>query len=310
MSRAPLHALQGFIAAARTGNLSRAAESMHLTVSALSHQVRALEQRLEMTLLVRGPRGISLTAEGQQLFDRIAPHFEAIEHALRPRCGMRDDVLTLSVLPSLASSWLVPRLGSFVARHPEIEINLQSNVELVDFAKQTAIDAGLRFGLGSWPGVEAEHLFDDFVTPIAAPSLIKRLGKPKLADLGRFPLLGDPAGRWPTWFERYGGTPPKRYVAVFNDSESLHRAAVEGMGVALGRLTLSRSMIESGRLVQLSPKRLRAEYSHYLVYPQRSLRHRGFAAFREWLLDEARAYAPLMQEPEVSKKEATRRSID
>lgn len=291
MSRPPLHALQGFVAAARAGNLSRAAESLHLTVSALSHQIRGLEERLGQRLFVRGARGVELTADGQSLFDRVSPHVDAIEQALQPYRARRDDVLTITLMPSFASSWLVPRLPRFLAAHPHIEINLQSTVNKVDFERQTDIDAGLRYGPGEWPGLRAVHLFDDWVAPTVSPELVERLGRPTLETLGEFPLLGAPGGRWSDWFQQFGGTPPKRYVATFDDSETMHRAAVEGLGVALGRLTLMRPMVEAGRLVTLFEERLKSEFAHYLVFPERSERHRGLQAFREWLLQEAQVYA-------------------
>ena len=291
MSRPPLHALQGFVAAARAGNLSRAAESLHLTVSALSHQIRGLEERLGQRLFVRVARGVELTADGQCLFDRVSPHFDAIEQALQPYRARRDDVLTITLMPSFATSWLVPRLPRFLAAHPQLEINLQSTVNKVDFERQSDIDAGLRYGPGEWPGLHAVHLFDDWVAPTATPELVERLGRPTLETLGDFPLLGAPGGRWSDWFRQFGGTPPKRYVATFDDSETLHRAAVEGLGVALGRLTLMRPMVEAGRLVTLFDERLKSEFAHYLVFPERSGRHRGLHAFRDWLLEEAKAYA-------------------
>ena len=120
MERAPLNALVVFVTAARAQNLTRAAERLHLTVSALSHQVRALEQRLGVSLFVRGPRGLKLTAEGALLLERVAPHLDAIDAALRPLCTRREDVLSISALPSLASSWLVPRLPRFVAQQPAL----------------------------------------------------------------------------------------------------------------------------------------------------------------------------------------------
>ena len=291
MSRPPLHALQGFVSAARNGNLSRAAESQHLTVSALSHQIRGLEERLGQRLFVRSARGVELTADGQNLFDRVAPHVDAIEQALQPYRARRDDVLTITLMPSFASSWLVPRLPRFLAAHPQIEINLQSTVNKVDFERQTDIDAGLRYGPGEWPGLRAVHLFDDWVAPTMSPELLERLGRPTLESLGGFPLLGAPGGRWSDWFAEFGGSAPKRFVATFDDSETLHRAAVEGLGIALGRLTLTRPMVEAGRLVTLFDERLKAEFAHYLVFPERSERHRGLQAFRAWLLQEAQDYA-------------------
>lgn len=293
MSRLPLHALQSFLYAARLGNLSRAAERLHLTVSALSHQIRGLEERLDRRLFDRGPRGIRLTGDGQQLFDAIADAFGQIEHALRPRSAGRDDVLTLSLLPSLASSWLVPRLGSFLASNPQIEINLQSSVALVDFERDSTVDAALRYGPGHWPGVEATHLFDDWITPLASPQLLARLDtRTELSDeeLAKLPLLGDQTNRWRDWFTSAGVRAPKRFLATLDDAETLHRAAVSGLGVAMGRLTLARPLIEAGLLVELSPRRMKSDFAHYLVHLPRSNGHRGLQAFRAWLLEQAQKY--------------------
>ena len=287
MSRPPLHALQGFVAAARNGNLSRAAESLHLTVSALSHQIRGLEERLGQRLFRRNARGVELTDDGRELFDRVASHFDALEQALQPFRTRRDDVLTISLMPSFAASWLVPRLPRFLAAHPQLEINLQSTTALVDFDRERSIDAGLRFGRGQYPGLETMHLLDDWVTPTASPALIERLGMPTLETLDQFPLLGAPGGRWSEWFAQFGGTLPTRFVATFDDSDTLHRAASEGLGVALGRLTLARPLVDAGRLVLPFAQRLKAEFAHYLVYPARSASHAGLHAFRDWLSAEA-----------------------
>jgi len=287
MSRPPLHALQGFVAAARSGNLSRAAESLHLTVSALSHQIRGLEERLGQRLFQRNARGVELTDDGRELFDRVASHFDALEQALQPFRTRRDDVLTISLMPSFAASWLVPRLPRFLAAHPQLEINLQSTTALVDFDRERSIDAGLRFGRGQYPGLETMHLLDDWVTPTASPALIERLGMPTLETLDQFPLLGAPGGRWSEWFAQFGGTLPTRFVATFDDSDTLHRAASEGLGVALGRLTLARPLVDAGRLVLPFAQRLKAEFAHYLVYPARSASHAGLHAFRDWLSAEA-----------------------
>lgn len=308
MSRPSLYALQGFVSAARHGNLSRAAKALHLTVSALSHQIRGLEEQLDQRLFVRNARGVELTADGRRLFERVADHLDAIEHAMRPYRARRDDVLTLTVLPSFATGWLVPRLPGFVDRHPQLEINLLSSAAPVDFDRETEIDAGLRFGPGQWPGLRAIHLFDDWVTPTASPALIQRLGQPTLRTLERFPLLGS-SDYWSPWFERYGGTPPRRFVANFDDTETLNRAAVEGLGVALVRLTLVRPLVKAGLLMKLFSECLKTERAHYLVYPPRSDDHAGLAAFREWLLAEARTYAALdsAQPPEETRAPAGKR---
>jgi LysR family transcriptional regulator, glycine cleavage system transcriptional activator len=294
MNRPPLHALQGFIAAARSGNLSRAAESLHLTVSALSHQIKAMEERLGYRLFVRGSRGIRLTDDGQRLFDAVAPPLEAIEHALRPFATRRDDTLTISLIPSMASAWLVPRLGDFLARHPGIEFSLQSTAELVDFERQTGIDAALRSGSGRWPGLVAEYLFDEALTPVASPALLQRLqgelGTPTLHELHRWPMLGDPGGYWERWFAHFETPKPSRYVALFDDADTMQRAAIAGVGIGLARMTRARLLLDSGVLQQVVPETLRSDYAHYLVYPQRSQDHAGVRAFREWLLEQARLY--------------------
>lgn len=283
MSRPPLHALQGFVAAARLGNLSRAAASMNLTVSALSHQMRQLEERLGQPLLVRQPRGVTLTLEGQRLLEQVGPHLDAINEAFQPYAARAEHVLTISAVPSMASAWLVPRLGHFVAEHPQIEINLQSSERLVDFERQRQFDAALRLGSGQWPGLVVEPLFDEWLVPMASPALIERMGGIDRVPLNQWPLLGDPDGAWGAWFALSGQNPPPRFVAVLDDSEAHHRAALDGVGVALGRVTRARLLLDSGQLVALSSLRLKTAWPHWLVYPQRSASHRGFLAFRDWL---------------------------
>ena len=290
MSRVPMQSLQGFVAAARAKNLSRAAERLNLTVSALSHQMRGLEERVGRKLFDRGPRGLALTAHGQQLFDQVGPAFDTVERALRGLKARRDEQLTISAMPRIAGGWLVPRLPAFVAAHPEIELTIQSSVEIVDFERE-AVDAALRFGPGNWPGVTAEPLFDEWIAPVASPGFVAAHGVDICATLPDVPLLGSPSDRWKAWFRTFGGTPPKRYVATFNDSEALLRASAEGLGVALAPLTLARPLIDAGKLVLLTSDCMRADYSHWLVYPPRSDAHAGLKAFRDWLLAEAAVYA-------------------
>jgi LysR family transcriptional regulator, glycine cleavage system transcriptional activator len=311
MSRPPLHALQGFVVAARSGNLSRAAESMHLTVSALSHQIKALEERLGYRLFVRGSRGIALTDDGRRLLEGIEPHLDAIERALRPFAARRDEVLTVSLIPSMASAWLIPRLSGFLAAHPQLEFHLQSTAELVDFARDVSVDAAIRSGSGQWPGLIAEHLFDESLVPVASPTLIRRLqpqlGNPSLRELHRWPLLGDPGGYWERWFAHFGTPRPARYVANFDDGDAVQRAAVEGVGVGLGRITRARPLIEADLLQPLLAESLHTDYAHYLVYPPRSQAHAGLRAFRVWLLEEAKAFATSQAKAQVKTSARSKR---
>ncbi|MDR6643806.1 LysR family glycine cleavage system transcriptional activator [Luteibacter sp. 1214] len=290
MSRLPLGLLQGFVLVARTGKLSRAAEHLNLTVSALSHQIRNLEERLGRSLFDRGPRGVTLTADGAHLLDAIGHHFEGIEHALNRYESRHEDAVTLSVMPSVASSWLVPRLPKLVGAHPELELSLSSSVSVVDFDREPTIDVAFRYGLGSWPRTKSDRLFGEYIVPIASPSLVRKMGGLPDVSLAGWPLLGDPSGRWNDWAEAFGMPLPSRYVARFDNTEHLQRAVLEGMGVALGRLVMARSLIECGALTVLCKERLRVAEAYYLVYPKRSESHSGVGRFREWLLGEAREY--------------------
>ncbi|MBB6189760.1 LysR substrate-binding domain-containing protein [Rhodanobacter sp. MP7CTX1] len=291
MGKLPLGLLQQFVLVARLGNLSRAAAQANLTVSALSHQMRQLEERLERRLFERGPRGVTLTVEGCSLLEAVGEHFDGIEHAMSRYHQRRHEALTLSASPGIMSSWLVPRLPRLVAAHPELELSLQSASVLVNFEREP-VDVGLRYGRGEWPGLHSERLFGEWIAPVAAPELIAQMGDADPSDLSQWPLLGDPhpANRWLDWFARFGGTPPKRYVAHFDTVDALRHAALEGLGVALGRMVTSKSLIDAGRLRVLGGNYLPVADAYWLVYPPRSQEHRGLQVFRDWLLAEAADY--------------------
>jgi LysR family glycine cleavage system transcriptional activator len=235
------------------GNLSRAAAAMNLTVSALSHQMRQLEERLGHPLLVRQPRGVTLTLRASACWNRWARIWM---RSTKPSSPMprAEHVLTISAVPSMASAWLVPRLGHFVAAHPQIEINLQSSERLIDFERQRQFDAALRLGSGQWPGLVVEPLFDEWLLPMASPALIERMGG---TDRAAEPMAA--AGR-PRWCGAHGLTersaPPSRFVAVLDDSEAHHRAALDGVGVALGRVTRAPAagLRPTGGTVQPAPE--------------------------------------------------------
>jgi LysR family transcriptional regulator, glycine cleavage system transcriptional activator len=305
MSRVPLSLLQQFVQVARLGNLSRAADQANLTVSALSHQMRQLEERLERRLFERGPRGVTLTVEGCSLLEAVGEHFDGIEHALSRYRERRHDALTLSASPGIISSWLMPRLPRLLSAYPELELNLQSSSALVNFERE-AVDAAVRYGKGQWQGLRSERMFGEWIAPVAAPELVERMAGADPLDLLSWPLLGDPNpnNRWNDWFAQYGAKPPRRYVAHVDTVDALRHAALEGLGVALGRMVTSKSLIDAGRLVVLGDRYLPVPEpeAYYLVYPPRSEDHRGMSTFREWLLGEADAYCQQM--PQLRRDEA------
>jgi DNA-binding transcriptional LysR family regulator len=295
MGKLPLGLLQHFVLVARAGNLSRAAAQANLTVSALSHQIRQLEERLEQRLFERGPRGVKLTIEGCTLLDAVGEHFDRIEHALSRYRKRTHDTFTLSASSGIMSGWLVPRLPRLVAAHPELELNLQSGSTLVNFEREP-VDAALRYGRGEWEGLHSERLFGEWIAPVAAPELVAKMGDADPRDLSLWPLLGDPnpSSRWKDWFAKTGGTPPRRYVANFDSFDAQRHAALEGLGVAMGRMVMSKSLIDAGRLTVLGDRYLPVEDAYWLVYPPRSLEHRGLQLFREWLRVEADDYCRQM----------------
>jgi LysR family glycine cleavage system transcriptional activator len=291
MGKLPLALLQQFVLVARLGNLSRAAAQVNLTVSALSHQMRQLEERLERRLFERGPRGVKLTVDGCTLLEAVGEHVDGIEHALLHYQKRRNETLTLSASPGIMSGWLVPRLPRLVAVHPELELNLQSGSTLVNFEREP-VDAALRYGRGEWAGLHSERLFGEWIAPVAAPALVARMADADPSDLSHWPLLGDPnpSSRWKDWFAKVGGTAPRRYVAHFDSFEAQRHAALEGLGVAMGRMVMSKSLIDAGRLTVLGGRYLPVDDAYWLVYPARSKEHSGLQVFREWLLAEADDY--------------------
>ncbi|CAM1000295.1 Biotin transporter BioY [Rhodanobacter sp. Root179] len=298
MGKLPLGLLQQFVLVARQGNLSRAAAQANLTVSALSHQMRQLEERLEQRLFERGPRGVKLTTEGCSLLDAVGEHLDRIEHALLRYRKQAHDTFTLSASAGIMSGWLVPRLPRLVAAHPELELNLQSGSTLVNFEREP-VDAALRYGRGKWEGLHSERLFGEWIAPVVAPELVAKMAGADPHDLSQWPLLGDPnpSSRWKDWFAKVGGSPPRRYVANFDSFDALRHATLEGLGVAMGRMVMSKSLIDAGRLMVLGERYLAVEDAYWLVYPTRSKDHPGLQVFRQWLLAEADDYCSNLPVP-------------
>jgi LysR family glycine cleavage system transcriptional activator len=171
----PMQALRAFEAAARAQSLSRAAEALSVTHGAVSHQIKALEASLGVRLIERAGRGIRVTEEGARLASRLRVALAEIADAVREasqRSNPRQ--LRVSVMPSFAARWLLPRLGSFLAKHRDIDLDVRSNMALVDFRRDDA-DVAIRYGLGKWPDVEAELLMGDTFFPVCSPRLAAKL---------------------------------------------------------------------------------------------------------------------------------------
>lgn len=281
----PLAALKAFEAAARLGSFSRAAEESYVTHGAVSHQVKALEEMVGVPLFARNGRRVALTAEGKALADRVRAALRDIADAIES-AGRRDrgNQLTVSMLPSFAARWLMPRLGRFMEKHPDIAVNVHASLALANFTRD-GVDMAVRFGRGGWPNVEAEKLMDDERFPVASPRLNRGKLPLRPADLAKFRLLSTDDEPWTPWFRAAGVKLPEPHGPIFNDAAMMVQAAVDGGGIAYARKSITQGDLAAGNLVRVFDIALKAEGSYYLVYPPGKLPGKVLA-FRDWLFAE------------------------
>lgn len=288
----PLNALRAFEAAARYLSFTRAAEELRVTQAAVSHQVKALEERLGVALFRRLTRGLRLTDEGQALLPDLRDGFDRLAHAVE-RVGRRGSQgrLTVSLLTTFALSWLVPRLPRFNERHPDIEVSLIATPRLADFAREE-IDCAVRYGHGPWQGVRADKLFADELTPLCNKAWLAKLKEP--ADLARVPLLvlSNDHKDWQTWLKE-AGVPQidGRKGTAFDSTRIAVDAAIAGAGVAIGNPYVHAEPIVEGRLFQPFDLVVPNGDSYWLVYPDAVAERPKIKAFRTWLLEEAKEAA-------------------
>jgi LysR family glycine cleavage system transcriptional activator len=286
-----MQALRAFEAAAREGSLTRAAESLHLTHGAISHQIKALEEDLGVPLVERAGRGIRLTDEGERFAARVRAAFAELSAGVQELASRANPrLLRVSVVPSFAARWLLPRIGRFIAMHPGIDLDVRANLAPVDFRRDDA-DAAIRSGQGHWPGVTAEHLMDDAYFPVCSPRMPGGVPR-KPSDLARCTLLRSDDEPWKPWFEKAGlDWPEPSRGPIFHDSSHMMQAAAEGHGVALARATLLGNDERNGVLVRPFAIEAPAPRRFYLVYPPRSEGSPKIAALRSWLRAEIDADA-------------------
>jgi LysR family glycine cleavage system transcriptional activator len=282
----PMPALRAFEAAARTGSLTKAAQTLNVTHGAISHQIKALEDIVGVPLIERAGRGIRVTDDGQRLAARLRAALADIADAVR-EAGERNDPrqMRVSVTPSFAARWLLPRLGKFIARHRDVDLDVRSSNALVDFRRDDT-DIAIRYGFGGWPDVHAEQILSDTYFPVCSPGLSPRLPRVP-ADLARCTLLRSDDEWWKPWFDAVGlDWPEPTRGPIFNDSALMLQAAVEGQGVALARTSLLGNDVKNGLLVRLFDIDVPAPRRYYLVYPPRLAGSPKLALFRAWLEDE------------------------
>ena len=289
-----LNGLQVFEAAARHLSFTRAAAELNVTQTAVSHQIRRLEEQLGVRLFVRRNRALALTHEAEAYAASVRTAFADVRAATgRLRRGPRDNELTVSSLVSLAAKWLVPRLASFQETHPDIEVRLATGTRLVDFRRED-VDLAIRYGRGAWPGLRADWLMREEIFPVCAPSLVTGahpLARPE--DLAHHTLLHMDMGtdEWRLWLTAAGlpASLATQRVMRFDDRLMCLQAAIDGLGVAMGHAALVDDDLAAGRLVvPFGAYQLPSEAGYYVVCPEETADLPKIARFREWLLAAAR----------------------
>lgn len=282
----PLPALRALEAVARTGSISRAADALHVTHGAISHQLKGLEDSIGVRLVERVGRGVRLTDEGERFASRVRVALSELTEAMREVTERRNPrAFRVTVMPSFAARWLLPRVGRFVAANRDIDLDVRATPVLADFRRDD-VDAGIRYGGGSYPGLIAEHLMDDAFFVACSP----RIGggvPARPADLERYTLLRSEDEFWEPWFRAAGlDWPEPARGPKYEDASHLMQAAVEGQGIALARTSLVGNDLANGVLVRVFPITVPSVRRYFLVYPPRLAGSPKLERFREWLYDE------------------------
>jgi len=302
----PLNTLRSFEAAARYESFTRAAEELHVTQSAVSQQVKALETGLGVKLFGRERQRLKITPAGR---DYLIVIREALDHigAGTERLLQRrnDSILTVSTSLDFATKWLVHRLARFAAAHPGIDLRVSATMHTVDFAHED-IDVAVRHGDGNWPGLEVTRLCEEQIFAICSPKLLagrNRLRRP--ADVLKWPLLRleDQSRAWERWFALAGMVAPEPLAGpVLNRASMLIDAAIDGQGIALARTTLAAWDLISGRLVRPFDLSWRPADTYRIVCPKATAKVAKIGRFRDWLLAEAAEDARRLGEAERRRR--------
>jgi LysR family glycine cleavage system transcriptional activator len=315
--RPPLADLRVFEAAARHRSFTRAAAELGVTQGAVSQRIRRLEEALDLRLFERLTRALVLTNQGQTLATAVGDGLARIDQGLAEIGGQHAPrnaaTLTVSLTASFASKWLLPRLTRFQEQHPEIEVRIAAEDRFADFAAD-GVDLGIRFGRGIYPGLNATLLMPDIVFPVCNPVLLND-GAPVTSpeDLLRCVLLHDAAAEhdgsgcdWRPWFESAGLEIERLEGLRLSPGQLVLEAAVNGLGIALGRATLVNDELAEGRLVRPLRHTMTTAFSYYLVRRPKADTAGHLSAFVAWLQDEATAW--LAEESGIEPSPAAARS--
>jgi LysR family glycine cleavage system transcriptional activator len=287
-----LNGLRAFEAAARHMSFTRAAAELNVTQTAISHQIRRLEEQLGLTLFIRRNRTLELTREALDYLPSIRSAFADLHRATaKLHRNDREGRLTVSTTASLATKWLISRVAAFQDANPGIEVRISTSTHLVDFQREE-VDIAVRYGHGVWPGLRADWLMAEHIFPVCSPDLLndaRPLRTPE--DLAHHTLLHTTVSRedWQLWLTAAGlpGTIATRRGMTFDEGFMAIQAAMEGLGVALGRFHLVEADIAAGRLVAPFDTVLPQDAGYYVVAPEATAETAKIVRFRDWLIASA-----------------------
>lgn len=284
----PLNSLRVFEAAARHSSFTRASEELFVTQAAVSHQIKALEEYLGIKLFRRQNRALFLTEEGQSYFFDIKDTFSSLVDATeRLLARGAKGSLTVSLQPSFAIQWLVPRLSLFSELHPDIDVRIKA-VDMDDGSLTDDVDVAIYYGRGKWKDLNARKLHTEYLVPVCSPLLLLNGVKPLKtpADLKLHTLLHDSSRRdWTAWFKHVGITDINvNQGPIFSHTSMVLQAAIHGQGVALGHSVLAQPEIDAGRLVLPFSEVLVSKNAYYVVCREEQDELGKIAAFRDWML--------------------------
>lgn len=283
----PLNALKAFEAAARHLSFTKAADEMFVTQAAVSHQIKALEDHLGLKLFMRKNRSLLLTEEGQSYFLDIKDIFLQLHEATEKLLARgAKGALTVSLQPSFAIQWLVPRLKQFNELNPDVDVRIKA-VDQDEGSLTDDVDVAIYYGRGNWRNLQADKLYTEYLLPVCSPLLLSS-GKPlnEVMDLRHHNLLHDSSRRaWKAWFNSQGY---KNFNVnqgpIFSHSSMVLQAAIHGQGVALAHNVLARPDINSGRLVVPFNHVLITKDAYYLVCRENQSEQGKINAFRQWMM--------------------------
>ena len=281
-----LPALRVFEAAGRLESFTLAADELDVTTSAVSRQIGTLERALGVKLFERLPRGLRLTPEGTRYLAEVADALRRLEQASTALRGGPRRTLRLSVLPSFAGNWLVPRLPAFEAAHPDVDVMLEATTRYADF-RHEQVDLAIRFGSGPWDGLASERLLSIEYYPVCKPTRLRSLRRP--ADLARDTWLDEVhiPDAWPRWLQAAGvpGLEPVRRL-TYDNAQLMLDAAMAGQGVALATDVLAERYIRERRLAQPFAIRVESRATYHLVMRPDDGDRADVCAFRDWIVAE------------------------